>query len=584
MLQSNPVVRFAVLACAIAFTPFVAAQTASPFASGAWSGNVTPTSATVSIRLVAPGLGVRLALGTAAGLASPKYFGAITTTTAAGNSAMIDAAGLTPDTEYFYGFEVAGVLRTEANSRGRFRTFPSGAASFKIAFSGDSHYTTPNQSAFDEILAARPLLFIHLGDLHYNDTNTTNLDDYRANYDRVLNQSNESAFFRGVPLAYMWDDHDAMGNDCDGSFIGVPSARTVYRERVPHYQIGPTDGSIGQSFTIGRVRVIMTDTRSAATPSIQPESSTKSRLGVAQKAWFEQELISARDNGYPLILWVETDPWIDPPSVGADTWAGWATERTELANFLRANRINNVVLLSADMHALAYDDGTHSDYATGGGAPLTVLQAAALTEGGTIKGGPYSAGPLAGAQQYGMLEITDTGGSTIGCRFLGMKVGEGIKLAFRFTASATAINGFISPGTVGPVDRALVNISSRGRIANPGDTLIAGFVISGSSSRSILLRAAGPSLAAFGITDAVTQARLALFQGNKLLATNSDWGLVGADRLTIAFDRAGAFRFQSTSSHDSAFLITLQPGAYTLQTGSADGSTGTILAEAYEVP
>src|SRR5581483_5802062 len=176
--------------------------------------------------------------------------------------------------------------------------------------------------------------------------------------------------------------------------------RTVYKERAPHYPIAPAGGAIAQAFTIGRVRVIMTDTRSASTAATAKESATKSRLGATQKAWFKQELISARDSGFPLVLWVSTDPWIDTAQVGADTWGGWATERTEIANFIRDNRINNVVMLAGDMHALAYDDGAHSDYATGGGASFPVLQAASLTQAGSGKGGPYTGGPIPGTAQY----------------------------------------------------------------------------------------------------------------------------------------------------------------------------------------
>ncbi len=556
----------------------------SPFGSGAWSGNVTTTSATASIRVATPGVTVRLAVDTSESLAGGKFFGNLTTSAAAGGAVKIDATGLLPNTDYFYGFEVGGVLQTDANSRGQFRTFPAGAASFTIAFAGDSHYATRDQRAFDAILAAHPALFIHLGDLHYNDTNTVNPDDYRANYDRVLNQPNESALFRGVPLAYMWDDHDAMGNDCDGSFVGVATARSVYHERVPHYPLGPTDGSIGQSFTIGRVRIIMTDTRSAADPAIRPESATKSRLGAVQKAWFKQELLNARDAGFPLILWVEGDPWIDPPRVGADTWAGWATERTEIANFLRDNRIKNLVLLSADMHALAYDDGTHSDYATGGGAPLIVLQSAALTEAGTIKGGPYTAGPLPGPLQYSLLEITDTGGPGVQCLFTGRRVGEGAKLAFQLNASANGIQGRILAVSDPNADHALVNISARGRISVPSETVIVGFVVGGLVPRNLLLRVAGPSLVAFGVADAVPRPVLTLFKDSTVLANNDDWSVGGVTALNAAFDRVGAFHFLNATSQDAAVLTALAPGAYTMQAGSKTGATGTVLVEAYEVP
>src|SRR5690606_5857412 len=135
---------------------------------------------------------------------------------------------------------------------------------------------------------------------------------------------------------------------------------------------------------IGRVRFIMTDLRSAAVSPHAKESPGKTKLGAAQKAWFKQELINARDGGFPMIVWVCPDPWIATAQVGDDTWGGHSTERTEIANFIRDNRILNLVLLSGDMHGLAYDDGTHSDYATGGGSPLAVLHAAALTSGGSV--------------------------------------------------------------------------------------------------------------------------------------------------------------------------------------------------------
>src|SRR5581483_690713 len=241
--------------------------------------------------------------------------------------------------------------------------------------------------------------------------------------------------------------------------VGRDTARAVYKERVPHYPIASAGGAISQSFTVGRVRIIMTDLHSASSPSSQKESASKTRMGTAQKAWFKQELINARDAGFPLILWVCTDPWIGPAALGADNWAGYATERTEIANFIRDNRVANVVLLSGDMHALAYDDGTHSDYATGGGAPLTVLQAASLTSPGDAKGGPYTAGPLLGAPQYGMLEVYDTGGPSIACRFLGMRAGDGQKMGYIFSTTASGSDG-----------HSLVNISTMARVEGGDDS------------------------------------------------------------------------------------------------------------------
>ncbi len=566
--------KIILLFCALFGVAF--GQAESPFIGGVWAGNVTPTSATVSIRLKNPGVRVRLQVSLTDSLASAAFSPVFTTATASGNTAKLTVQGLVPDTEYFYGIEVAGSLRPEAISRGRFRTFPLGRASFRIAFSSCGDFRARDQSVFPAIMEERPLLFIHMGDLHYSDTNSVVADDYRANYDNLLGHFAQGPFFRSMPVAYMWDDHDYSGNDSDGTATGRDAARLVYRERVPHYPLGAVGGTIGQAFTIGRVRFIMTDLRSGSGRASAAESATKTKLSAGQKAWFKQELISARDNGFPLVVWVCTNPWIAPARVGDDSWGGYATERTEIANFVRDNQIPNLVLISGDMHGLAFDDGKNSDYATGGGAPLTVLHGAALTQEGSIKGGPYSGGVVPGVSQYGVLEVYDNGGPSVACRYLGMKAGVGRMLTHIFSGSAGAAKG-----------HSIVNISTLARVATGADTVISGFVISGTTNQTMLIRAVGPTLSTFGVTEALAHPQLAVYQGDRLIATNSAWsGVARVDSvvLTDAFDRAGAFRIADEDSRDAALVVSLPPGAYTVQVRSGSGAGGAALLEVYELP
>jgi phosphodiesterase/alkaline phosphatase D-like protein len=546
------------------------------FIGGVWSGNVTPTSATVVARFTASGQRVRLRVSEGEALTTPVYSSFVTTQAGNGNTTRLTVQGLKPDTDHFYGFEVAGVLRTDLVSRGRFRTFPLGRASFRIAFGSCGDFRAPDQSAYSAIMQEKPLLFINMGDLHYSDTNSTVADDYRYNYDSVLGHPVQGALYRNVPVAYIWDDHDYCGNNADATAVGRDTARQVFRERVPHYPLGAAGGTVAQAFTIGRVRFIMTDLRSAAVSPSLKEGPSKTKLGTAQKAWFKQELINARDGGFPLIVWVCPDPWIAKAQLGDDTWGGHTTERTEIANFLRDNRISNLVLLSGDMHGLAYDDGTNSDYATGGGAPLAVLHAAALTSEGSSKGGPYSAGPLPGSQQYGILEVYDHGGPSVACRFLGTKVNEGRKLTQIFSGSIA-----------GTTEHALVNISTLARVNSPSESIVSGFVISGSTTRNVLVRAVGPTLAVFGVDDALTKPVLSVYRGDQVVASNTAWaGAAGesAGALTDAFDRAGAFRLIDESSEDAALVIGLEPGPYTVQVSSGNGRTGAALLEVYDLP
>jgi alkaline phosphatase D len=224
---------FPALLCFFTLSLGAIAQDSGPFLGGAWAGNVSPTSVTVAIRLNASGQRVRLQVSQSESLTPGVFSAAVTTAAGAGNAVKLTVQGLQADTEYYYGFEVGGVLRPEAVSRGRFRTFPAGRASFRIAFGSCSDFRLPDQRVFDAIREERPLLFIHMGDLHYIDTNTTAADEYRANYDRVLSHPTQGAFYRSLATAYMWDDHDFCGDDSDATAVGRDAARAVYRERVP---------------------------------------------------------------------------------------------------------------------------------------------------------------------------------------------------------------------------------------------------------------------------------------------------------------------------------------------------------------
>jgi hypothetical protein len=111
--------------------------------------------------------------------------------------------------------------------------------------------------------------------------------------------------------------------------------------------------------------------------------------------------------------------------------------------------------------------------------------------------------------------------------------------------------------------------------------LIAGFVIGGRTSQTILIRAAGPSLATFGIRDALPDPRIELFRGTTSVAVNDDWG--GEPQVAAISAAIGAFAFSGPNSKDAALLTTLAPGAYTVVVRGA-GAGGVALVEVYEIP
>lgn len=128
----------------------------------------------------------------------------------------------------------------------------------------------------------------------------------------------------------------------------------------------------------------------------------------------------------------------------------------------------------------------------------------------------------------------------------------------------------------------LRNISTRGLIGEKDDILIAGFVIGGTRERTVLIRAAGPALAGQGISQAVADPVLTVFDnGGRPLATNLDWGQAeDPDAIAAAARQVGAFPFES-GSDDAALLLTLPPGGYTVQVAAAGAAAGIALVEVY---
>ncbi|MCC6989029.1 MAG: immunoglobulin domain-containing protein [Acidobacteria bacterium] len=125
----------------------------------------------------------------------------------------------------------------------------------------------------------------------------------------------------------------------------------------------------------------------------------------------------------------------------------------------------------------------------------------------------------------------------------------------------------------------LVNVSARSRVGTGDDVLIAGFGISGTGTKRLLIRAVGPALAGFGVTGTLADPVLELFTGATKLAENDDWPA----ELAPQFAAAGAFAL-TRGSRDAALVVTLPPGAYTAQVHGSGAATGEALVEIYEVP
>ncbi len=398
-------------------------------ASWSWVGSVTTSSAVV-VASVPDDEPVGLVVSTSPDL---RAGASVIAGLRRGDIVRFEITDLDPATEYHYTLEPAD----GDEPVGRFRTFPSGPASFSVAASSCARVGS-NGAVFDAIADTDPLLFLITGDLHYANIDADDPDEMRSVMDLTLSQPAPSALYRSTAIGYVWDDHDFGGDGSDRTAASRRAVSEVYREVVPHYPLADDTGPINQAFTVGRVRFILTDVRSQRSPAADPDDATKTMLGAEQKAWLERELIES-SRTHALVVWVNPVPWIAETEDGADHWGGYSTERTELADVIADNDIDNLLMLSGDAHMVAIDDGTNSDFSTGGDDGFVVAHAAALDRPGHLKGGPYSEGAFPGSGQFLTLDVLDNGMDPLSVSLQGRNWEGDVLVTYEFVVPAVPV-------------------------------------------------------------------------------------------------------------------------------------------------
>ena len=123
----------------------------------------------------------------------------------------------------------------------------------------------------------------------------------------------------------------------------------------------------------------------------------------------------------------------------------------------------------------------------------------------------------------------------------------------------------------------LLNISTRVQVLTDDKVLIGGFIVGGDEAKTVILRAIGPSLADFGITDALTDPVLELHAGDgSTITSNDNWKMDQQSEIEMT-------GLQPTKDLESAIVATLEPGAYTAIVSGKNGGTGVGLVEVYDL-
>jgi alkaline phosphatase D len=311
----------------------------------------------------------------------------------------IDAGLLRPATTYYYRFEARG----ERSPVGRTRTLPVAEASrVRLALASCSNLPFGYFNAYARIAARADLdAVLHLGDYIYEykngrygdgtafgripepDTEIVTVSDYRTRHAQYKRDPDLQEVHRQHPFITVWDDHELADNawregagnhqpDVEGEWKARRAAALqAYFEWMPIREDRATRRPrIYRSFSFGELAdLLMLDTRAldrdeqASTRDAVSviDNPARTLLGAAQEEWLNEELLASKRAGVQWRLLGQqvmfaTGSRPDLPSVSTDTWDGYRPARQRLINTIAGNYIQNMVVLTGDVHSSwAYD-------------------------------------------------------------------------------------------------------------------------------------------------------------------------------------------------------------------------------------
>ena len=304
--------------------------------------------------------------------------GKVTTDGSRDFTVKIDATELSPGTTHYYRFEALG----ELSAVGRTRTAPSGATDrLRFAVASCASYAHGHFNAYRHLAQRADIdLVLHLGDYIYEYGNDEyggvrlydppheiiSLDDYRLRYAHYRRDPDLQAVHRQHPFAVVWDDHESANNSWQGGAgnhdagegswdARKEASRQAYFEWLPIRDSG--DGLIQRVLGYGGlVDVILLDTRlccrdeqavDGSDPILADES--RSLLGAEQEAWLA-EMVTTSTAQWKLVAQQVMMGQV-PQFTNTDQWDGYPFARQRFFDVLRNGGIEDVVVLTGDIHS-----------------------------------------------------------------------------------------------------------------------------------------------------------------------------------------------------------------------------------------
>ena len=267
-------------------------------------------------------------------------------------TAVVEIEGLNAATTYFYNI----LLNDKAIFESDFPKFSTyqpkeTKTTFSVGFGGGAGYVPPNERMWDVIHNHQLLAFLFMGDNVYIDLPQQPNGVHYYTYYRRQSRPEFRRMVSAMSIYAIWDDHDCATDDVWlGPFKDKPSWKlplfNIFKENWNNPGYGnPEWPGCWFDFSIADVDFFMLECRLYRT---NPYEANPTMLGPVQKKWLLDKLLKSTAT-FKVIA--SSVPWsLATKGEARDTWNGFKAERSEIFDFLTENKINGVILLSADRH------------------------------------------------------------------------------------------------------------------------------------------------------------------------------------------------------------------------------------------
>lgn len=304
-----------------------------------------------------------------------------------GHSVHAEVEGLEPSRDYWYRFVAGG----EASPVGRTRTAPAldiPVERTRFGFCGCSHFEAGYFTAFRHMAAENLDFVFHTGDYIYEGAANSRirshdseelytLTDYRNRYALYKSDPDLAAVHASAPFIVSWDDHEVDNNwasqfDQDDTppeifLLRRTAAFQAYFENMPLRRSSMPAGidiQLYRQFRFGNlISFNALDTRQYRSNQVCgdefqancPEAAELDRtmLGGSQEAWLDEKLGESTAHWNALAQQVQfsgLDFSATKKGRLMDKWDGYRAARDRLTNSIAEKQLNNIIILSGDIH------------------------------------------------------------------------------------------------------------------------------------------------------------------------------------------------------------------------------------------